>query len=77
MTEYSAANINATVNSNADVVEVTRTMSLDWIRFAQEHFENGFAYARRMSDESVHLADRLTRTTATESTDGGELRRAA
>ena len=42
MTEYSAANINAIVKSNVDLVEVTRTMSLDWIRFAQEHIEHSF-----------------------------------
>ena len=42
MTEYSAANINAIVKSNVDLVELTRTMSFDWIRFAQEHIEHGF-----------------------------------
>ena len=31
----------------------------------------------RISDESVRMADELTRTTVTELTDGGELRRAA
>ena len=31
----------------------------------------------RISDESVRMADELTRTTATESTDGGEFLRAA
>jgi hypothetical protein len=31
MTEYSAANINAIVKSNVDLVEVTRTMSRDWM----------------------------------------------
>ena len=77
MTEYSAANINAIVNCNADLVEVTRTMSLDWIRFAQKHFEHGFAYARRMSDETVRMAGELTRTKVTEWTDDGWVQRAA
>jgi hypothetical protein len=31
MTECSAANINAIVKSNVDLVEVSRTMSRDWI----------------------------------------------
>jgi phasin protein len=108
MTEYSAANINAIVESNVNLVEVTQTMSLDWIRFVQQRIEHGFdrfrsvleyrapqhfadfheevvrgsldaflAYARRISDESVHMTDEVTPKTATESTDGGELRRAA
>ncbi|MFY9735128.1 MAG: hypothetical protein WAL40_05915 [Rhodoplanes sp.] len=77
MTEYSARNINTIVNCNADLVEVTRTMSLDWIRFAQQHFEHGFAYARRMSDESVRMADELTRMDVTEWTDHGWVQRAA
>ena len=72
--EYSAANINAIVKSNVDLIEVTRIMSLDWIRFTQKHFEHGLAYARRMIDESVGMTDELTRTTVTKSTDGGELR---
>ena len=43
MTEYSAANINAIVKSNVDdLVEVTPTMSRDWMRFAQEGIEHGF-----------------------------------
>ena len=65
------------VNCNADLVEVTRTMSLDWIRFAQQHFEHGFAYARRMSDESVRMADELTRIDVTEWTGHGWVQRAA
>ena len=77
MTDYSAANINAIVKSNVDLVEVTRTMSLDWIRFAQKHFEHGFAYARRMSDETVRMAGELTRTKVTEWTDDGWVQRAA
>ena len=99
MTEYSAANINAIVKSNVDLVEVTQTMSRDWMRFAEEGIEHGFdqfrcllqyrapqhlvdfqeevvrgsldaflAYAQRISDESVHMADELTRATATELT---------
>ena len=77
MTEYSAANINAIVKSNVDLVEVTRTMSLDWIRFAQKHFEHGFAYARRISDKSMSVTGELTRAAATELTAGAALRRAA
>ena len=77
MTAYSAANINAIVNCNADLVGVTRTMSLNWIRFAQKHFEHGFAYARRMSDETVRMAGELTRTKVTEWTDDGWVQRAA
>ena len=108
MTEYLAASINAIVDSNVDLVEVTQTMSRDWMRFAKEGIKHGFdqfryllqyrapqhlvdfqeevvrgsldaflAYAQRISDESVHMADELTRKTATELTDGGELRRAA
>ena len=96
MTEYSAASINAIVDSNVDLVEVTQTMSRDWMRFAEEGIKHGFdqfryllqyrapqhlvdfqeevvrgsldaflAYAQRISDESVHMADELTRTTAT------------
>ena len=42
MTEYSAANINAIVKSNVDLVEVTPTTSRDWMRFAQEGIEHGF-----------------------------------
>jgi hypothetical protein len=111
MTEYSAANINAIVKSNNDLVDVTRTMSRDWMRFAHEGIEHGvdrlrwllqyrapqhlvdfqkeivrgsldtqlrfLGHAQRISDESVRMADELTRTTATESTDGGEPRLAA
>jgi microcompartment protein CcmL/EutN len=36
MTEYSAANINAIVKSNVDLVEVTRILSRNWVRFIQE-----------------------------------------
>lgn len=46
MTEYSAANINAVVKSNVDLVEVTRTMSRDWMHFAQEGIERGFGWFR-------------------------------
>ena len=46
MTEYSAANINAIVKSNVDLVEVTRTMSRDWMHFAQEGIERGFVWFR-------------------------------
>jgi len=46
VTEYSAANINAVVKSNVDLVEVTRTMSRDWIHFAQEGIERGFGWFR-------------------------------
>ena len=46
MTEYSAANINAIVKSNVDLVEVTRTMSRDWMHFAQEGIERGFGWLR-------------------------------
>ena len=46
MTEYSAANINAIVKSNVDLVEVTRTMSRDWMHFAQEGIERGFGWFR-------------------------------
>jgi len=105
MTEYSAANINTIVKSNADLVDVTRTMSRDWMRFAQEGIERGFDWFRCLlqyralsilpksrkkpcalvlipcsvtqRDESVRMADEVTRTTATESTDGGEFLRAA
>ena len=111
VTEYSAANINAIVKSNNDLVDVTRTMSRDWMRFAHEGIEHGvdrlrwllqyrapqhlvdfqkeivrgsldtqlrfLGHAQRISDESVRMADELTRTTATESTDGGEPRLAA
>jgi len=42
MTEYSAADINAIVKSNVDLVEVTQTTSRDWTRFAQEGIEHGF-----------------------------------
>jgi hypothetical protein len=107
MTEYSAANINAIVKSNGDLVEAARTMSRDWMRFAQECIKHGFdqfrcllqyrapqhlddfqevvrgglddflGYTQRISDESMRMADELTRTTATESTDGAEPRRAA
>jgi hypothetical protein len=97
MTEYSAANINTIVKSNADLVEVTRTISRDWMRFAQEGIERGFDWFRCLlqyralsilpksrkkpcalvlmpcsgtdsADESVRMADEVTRTTATEST---------
>jgi len=108
MTEYSIANINAIVKCNVDLVEVTPTMSRDWMRFAQEGIEHGFdrfrcllqyrapqhlgdfqeevvrgnldaflGCARRISDESVRMADELTRTKVTEWTDGGWVRRAA
>jgi len=108
MTEYSAANINAIVKSNVDLVEVTQTTSREWVRFAQEGIEHGFdrfrcllqyrvpqhlgdfqeevargsldaflGYAQRISDESVHMADELTRTKMTEWTDDGWVRRAA
>ena len=46
MTEYSAANINAIVKSNVDLVEVTRSMSRDWMHFAQERIERGFGWFR-------------------------------
>jgi hypothetical protein len=46
MTEYSAANINAVVKSNVDLVEVTRAMSRDWMHFAQEGIERGFGWFR-------------------------------
>jgi hypothetical protein len=46
MTEYSAANINTIVKSNADLVGATRTMSRDWMRFAQEGIERGFDWFR-------------------------------
>ena len=46
MTEYSAANINAVVKSNVDLVEVTRTMSRDWMHFAQEGIERSFDWSR-------------------------------
>ena len=46
MTEYSAANINAIVKSNVDLVEVTRTMSRDWMHFVQEGIERGFGWFR-------------------------------
>ena len=42
MTEYSAANINAIVKSNVAFVEVTPTMSRDWMRFGREGIEHGF-----------------------------------
>ena len=42
MTDYSAANINAIVKSNVDLVEVTQTTSRDCMRFAQEGIEHGF-----------------------------------
>ena len=42
MTEHSAANINAIVKSNVDLVEVTQTTSRDCMRFAQEGIEHGF-----------------------------------
>ena len=42
MTEYSAANINAIVKSNVDLVEVTQATSRGWMRFAQEGIEHGF-----------------------------------
>jgi hypothetical protein len=107
MTEYSAANITALVKSNVDLVEVARTMSRDWMCFAQECIKQGFeqfrcllqyrapqhlgdfqevvrgslndflGYAQRISDESMRMADELTRTTATNSTDGAEARQAA
>ena len=108
MTEYSAANINAIVKSNVDLVEVTQATSRDWMRFAQEGIEHGFdrfrcllqyrvpehlgdfqeevargsldaflGYAQRISDESVRMADELTRTKVTEWTDDGWVRRAA
>jgi hypothetical protein len=59
MTEYSAANINAIVKSNVDLVEVTRTMSLDWIRFAQEHIEHSFDRFRSVLEYRApqHFAD--------------------
>lgn len=41
MTDHSAANINAIVKSNADLVEVTQT-ARDCMRFAQEGIEHGF-----------------------------------
>jgi Phasin protein len=107
MTDYSAANINAIVKSNVDLVEVTQTTSRDCMRFAQERIEHGFdrfrcllqyrapqhvdiqeevvrgsldaflGYAQRISDESVHMTDELTRTKVTEWTDDGWVRRAA
>ena len=46
MTEYSAANINAVVKSNVDLVEVSRTMSRDWMRCAQVGIERGFGWFR-------------------------------
>ena len=46
MTEYSAANINAIAKSNVDLVEATRTMSRDWMHFAQEGIERGFGWFR-------------------------------
>ena len=46
MTEYSAANINAIVKSNVDLVDVTRTLSRNWVRFVQEGIERGFDWSR-------------------------------
>ena len=92
MTEYSVANINAIVEFNGNLVEVTQTMSRDWMRFAQEGIEHlvdfqeevvcgsldaFLGYAQRISNEFMRMADELTRTTATELTDGEEPRLAA
>ena len=99
MTEYSAANITAIVKSNVDLVGATRTMSRDWMRFAQEGIERGFDWFKCLlqyralsilpirrkkpcalvlmpcsvtqRDESVRMADEVTRTTATASVDKG------
>ena len=49
MTEYSAANINAIVKSNVELVELVelaRTMSRNWMCFAQEEIERGFDWSR-------------------------------
>ena len=48
MTEYSAANINAIVKSNVELVELTRTMSRNWMCFAQEGIERGFDWSRSL-----------------------------
>jgi hypothetical protein len=106
MTEYSATNINAIVKSNVDLVDVTRTMSRDWMRFAQEGIERGLDWSRCLlqyralsilpiskkkpcalvlmplsgthsATSPVRMSDEVTRTTATESTAGAALRRAA
>ena len=42
MTDYSAANINAIVKSNVNLVELTQTTSRDCMRFAQEGIEHSF-----------------------------------
>ena len=46
MTEYSAANINVIVKSNVEFVELVRTMSRNWMCFAQEGIERGFDWSR-------------------------------
>ena len=46
MTEYSAANVNAIVKSNVELAELTRTMSRNWMCFAQEGIERGFGWFR-------------------------------
>jgi hypothetical protein len=46
MTEYSAANVNAIVKSNVELVELTRTISRNWMCFAQEGIERGFGWFR-------------------------------
>lgn len=77
MTEYSVANINAIVESNGNLVEVTQTMSRDWMRFAQEGIEHFVDFQEEVVCGSLDAFLELTRTTATESTDGEEPRLAA